>query len=625
LRLYSGIVNEFISDSARNQIAEKLRSAFFNYFRYQPPASEVNAWRNSLRAMAQILDSAGLYDNGVLLEYQLPQTSKRLDCLLCGKSQKDTDSAVIVELKQWDRTEPSDSDGLVCSWIGGAIRHVLHPSIQVGQYRQYLEDTHTAFYEGPEPIQLAACCYLHNYFAAASDPILADKFKNVVAQNPIFDADNADSLSQYLCDRLGKADGRRVLDRVEESRLRPSRKLMDHVAETIRDKPPWVLLDEQLVVFERVRSTVAAGLSGRLKQVVVVRGGPGTGKSVLAINLLARFLREGRNAHYVTGSKAFTETLWQKLGNRSKAVLKYTSNYGDAEFNEIDVMICDESHRIRDFTKTRFMKRQDWPTRPQVRELLDASKVSVFFIDDQQSVRHDEIGSSAYIQEQAAAVGALVSDFQLEVQFRCSGSDGFVNWVDNTLGVRSTANVIWTGTEGFEFKIFDSPMDLEAAVRERAAQGNSARLAAGFCWPWSAPRQDGTLVEDVVIGDFRRPWNAKRDAGKLAAGVPPAALWATDPNGLGQIGCVYSIQGFELDYIGVIWGLDLTYDLDRSAWVGDKKASADSAVKRSREEALRLLKNTYRVLFSRGMKGCYVYFMHRDTARFVQSRIEVGE
>jgi hypothetical protein len=622
LRLYSGLSQEFITDTVHNQIAEKLKSAFFNYFRYQPSPGEINSWRNSLRAMAQILDYTKLYDNGVLLEYQLPLTSRRLDCLLCGKTPEDADSAVIVELKQWERAEDSESEGLVRSWIGGNIRDVLHPSVQVGQYKQYLEDTHTAFYEGPAPVKLSACCYLHNYIAVTNDPILSEKFRPVVSQNPLFDADGAGALSEFLRHLLAGAQGRLVLDRIERSQLRPSRKLMAHVAETIDSKPPWVLLDEQLVVFEKVRSAVTSGLFGRTKQVIIIRGGPGTGKSVLAINLLAQFLKDGRNAHYVTGSKAFTETLWQILGNRSKAMFKYTSNYGRSEFNDIDVLICDESHRIREVTKTRYMKREDWPTRPQVRELLDAAKVSVFFIDDQQSVRHDEIGSSGYIRDRAAESDAVVSEFELEVQFRCAGSDGFVNWVDNTLGIRRTANFMWDGSEGFEFKVFGSPSDLEQAIYAKVAQGNSARIAAGFCWSWSSPQANGTLVDDVVIGDYRRPWNAKPGNWKLTSGVPTASLWATDPNGIRQVGCVYTIQGFELDYVGVIWGRDLNYDFDGAGWAGDKKASADPAVKRSGDHFLRILKNTYRVLLSRGMKGCYVYFMDRDTARFIQSRME---
>ena len=616
---------DFIRDTTRNHIAERLREAFFAYYRYKPSPAEVNSWRNSLRAMRDVLDIASLHDHGILLEYQLPLSSRRIDCMVCGRDEHATDNAVIVELKQWERCEPAEPDKLVRSWVGGRERDVLHPSVQVGQYRQYLEDTHLAFHEEPGPIRLAACSYLHNYILDDTDPILAPKFAETLLENPLFDADGAESLAGYLSDRLAQGNGHPVLQRVEDSRFRPSRKLMDHVSTAIKSHSPWILLDEQLVVFERIRSTLKSGFFGRRKQVVIVRGGPGTGKSVLAINLMAQLLREGRNAHYATGSKAFTETLWEIMGSRSRATFKYFNSYSLAEFNEVDVLICDESHRIRETSNSRFSRRERRSSKSQVREILDAAKVAVFFIDDRQIVRPNEIGSTSHIRQHAAAVDAEVSEYDLEVQFRCAGSDGFVNWIDNTLGVRRTANVIWDGADGFDFRILASPEELETSIRRRVDQGFTARVAAGFCWRWSEPRPDGTLVDDIVIGDYRRPWDAKPGNWRLAPGIPPASLWATDPNGINQIGCVYNIQGFERDYIGLIWGRDLRYDLDGQRWVGDKTQSADSVVKRSKEGFVDLVKNTYRVLLSRGIKGCYVHFMDRDTERFVRSRIEPSE
>jgi len=624
MRLYAGMSQDFMREAARNQIAERLRDAFFAYYRYKPSPNEVNAWRNSLRAMKDVLEIASLDDHGILLEYQLPLSSRRLDCIVCGRDQRDTDRAVIVELKQWEACEAAEPEKLVRSWVGGRHRDLLHPCVQVGQYRQYLEDTHEAFHEGPAPVRLSACSYLHNYIVGRADPIRAPKFDEVIRENPLFDADSAEQLGTYLGERLRGGEGWRVLQRVEHGRFRPSRKLMDHVAETIRSHSPWVLLDEQLVVFERIRATVRAGVFGRRKQVVIVHGGPGTGKSVLAINLMAELLREGRNAHYATGSKAFTETLWSIVGNRSRATFKYFNSYAGAEFNEVDVLICDESHRIRETSNSRFMAKERRSTRPQVQELLEAAKVAVFFIDDKQIVRPNEIGSTAHIQRHADALGAEISEYELEIQFRCAGSDGFVNWVDNTLGVHRTANVIWDGTDGFDFRIFPSVEGLDAAIRQRAKDGFTARVAAGFCWPWSDARPDGTLEHDVVVGDYRRPWNAKPGS-RLARGIPDASLWATDPNGINQIGCIYTIQGFELDYVGVIWGRDLRYDLDAQEWVGDKVQSADSVVKRSREKFVDLVKNTYRVLMTRGMKGCYVHFMDKNTERFVRSRIEAPD
>ncbi len=623
MRLYAGMSVAFIDDTVRNQIARKLSDAFFQYYGYPAAKSEVAAWGNSLRAMAQVVQFAKLDDHGVIVEYELPSSSRRLDFMICGRDASHSDEAVIVELKQWSECEAAEADGLVSTWVGGKNREVAHPSVQVGQYQQYLADTHSAFYEGDHPIRLGACSYLHNYKIRENDVLMAPKFSDTLARYPVFGADGVDGLTTYLRGRVPGGKGESVLARIEQSKYRPSRKLMDYVAETIAGRGPWVLLDEQLVVFEKIRAAVASAVSQGKRHAVIIRGGPGTGKSVLAINLLARFLGEGRTAHYATGSRAFTKTLWKLVGSRARPVLKYFNNYRNAASGEIDALICDEAHRIRETSNDRFTPKAKQSTEPQIRELLRAAKVAVFFIDDRQGVRPKEIGSTDYIKQHAADLKYDVSEFELEVQFRCSGSAGFVNWINNTLQIERTANQLWTGAEAFDFRIFPNPESLEAAIRAKAGGGVTARLAAGYCWDWSAPNPDGTLEDDVVIGSWRKPWNAKPESGRLAKGIPPADLWATDPRGIEQVGCIYTAQGFEVDYIGVIWGKDLTYDLDGRAWVGNKKESRDRSVKQSSADFLQLVKNTYRVLLSRGMKGCYVCFLDKDTERFVRSRMDL--
>jgi uncharacterized protein len=386
---------------------------------------------------------------------------------------------------------------------------------------------------------------------------------------------------------------------------------------------PWHLfLDKQLVVCEKVLARAREGFGSRREAVIVVKGGPGTGKSVIALNLMSRLLREGLNAHYATGSKAFTETLRKVIGPRGEVQFKYFNSYGQAEVNDIDVLICDKAHRLRKVSASRFTPQELRSDTPQIEEIVNAATLAVFLIDDKQVVRPKEIGSSVYIREHAERLGCDVSEYELEAQFRCAGSDGFVNWVNNTLGIERTANVMWDGSEGFDFRIFDSPEELEAAIRARVAEGLTGRMTAGFCWEWSKANPDGTLVEDVRIGEYRRPWNARPEARRLARGIPRAPLWAYDPNGIEQIGCVYTAQGFEFDYVGVIFGPDLRYNFDTQAWEGHLEGSFDGEVKRGGERFVDLVKNTYRVLLSRGLKGCYVHFMDKDTERFVKSRIE---
>ncbi len=622
MRLYSASSVDFVNDANRNQIADKLRRSFFESYRFYPSENEVRSWKNSLRAMSGVVTTAGLKDNGVMIEYQLPLTSKRLDFLITGQDQTGRDHAVIVELKQWENTKRADGETLL-TFVGGGERPVLHPSVQVGHYKMYLGDTHTAFHEGDAPVHLKACSYLHNYQEAVGDPIFDASFADWLDQYPVFTMGKTEGLCEHLYSHTGKGKGAAILDKIEAGGYSPSKKLMEHVAGVIEGEPSYVLLDEQLVVFERVLAR-SRRMEEQGKGVLIIKGGPGTGKSVVAINLMARLLREGRNVQYATGSKAFTETLRKVIGRRGSAQFKYFNSYMGQTEELIDIMIADESHRIRTSSNSRFTPKAKFSKIAQIDELLSVARLCVFLIDDAQVVRPNEIGSVDYIKRAAAALGIVCEEYELEAQFRCGGSDGFLNWVDNTLEVRRTANIIWEGAEGFQFKIFESPQALEDAVREKARKGNSARLVAGFCWKWSVPRTDGMLEDDVVIGDFKRPWNAKPGSKKFAKGIPPAELWAYDPGGIDQVGCVYTAQGFEFDYVGVIIGKDLVYRFDEGGWKGVNEESADDMVKRSKEGFVDLVKSTYRVLLSRGMKGCYVHFMDKETERFFKSRMDLS-
>lgn len=620
MRLYSGKAYDFCEDAAHNRIADRLKTAFVSAYRYEPGPAEVGSWRNSLRAMAQVVERAKLADNGILLEYELPLSSLRLDCMLTGRSEHGGPRAVIVELKQWERCKPAEGE-CILTYTGGGIRDVLHPSVQVGGYCQYLADSHTAFHEGSEPIFLSACAYLHNYSFGDADPLLETKFGTWLKEFPIFSGDDSVGLIEDLRSRLGKGEGMPILNRIEQSKYRPSRKLLEHVGQLLKDKSEYILLDDQKIAFERVLTAARTARETKSKTVVLVVGGPGTGKSVIALNLMSALAREGLSSHYATGSSAFTQTLRQIGGTRAARMFKYFSSYMDADPETLDVVICDEAHRLRETSTNRYTSSSRRTGKPQIQELLDVARTSVFFIDDKQVVRPDEVGSTELIRKVAAGNKARLFEYRLQAQFRCSGADGYIQWVNNTLEIERTPTVLWNLDQPFEFRILESPEALDEAIHARLGKGFKARLMAGYAWKWSDPKEDGTLVEDVVIGGFRRPWNARPDARHLARGIPKAPLWAYKAGGEKQVGCIYTAQGFEFDYAGVIFAADLKY---RSGigWIGDTGCSFDGPVRNAGDRFTELVKNTYRVLLTRGMRGCYVCFLDKETEKFFRSRTE---
>lgn len=617
--LYQGTSKEFVIETTKNEIVDRLEESFKRQMGYGPSVAERRSWQNSLRAMALVVGMSGLKNHGVGIEYQLPGSSKRLDFMISGLSLDKKKEAVIIELKQWEKTEAGDGDKVV-TFVGQRDRDVLHPSVQVGHYRQYLTDQLEVLHEGNTAIRLSACSYLHNYSLEEQDPLFDEKFKAVVAKNPVFSKDDVEKLVQYLNDLVPCGDDGSVVEEIIQSKAKPSKKLLEEIHRVVKDDSRYILLDEQIIAYNRIISEVKRSAKTGEKAAIIVRGGPGTGKSVIALNVMGELSRIGHNTHYVTGSKAFTETIRKILGTRGAQQVKFFNSYMSVQAGAIDVMVCDEAHRIRKTSNNMYTKKDKRSNKSQLEELFDASKVAVFFIDDRQIVRPDEIGSSRLIAEFAKSHDIRLYECDLTAQFRCNGSDAFINWVNHTLNIEVTANPFWEASNPFEFKIFDSPEALEKAIHAKAAEKASARMSAGFCWKWSDPDSTGNLLDDVVVGDWKRPWDAKPGAGRLAKGIPPAALWAYDPNGIGQVGCVYTAQGFEFDYIGVIIGKDLVYRSDKG-WVGVKEESCDTMVKRSKDKFVDLVKNTYRVLLTRGMKGCYVYFLDDETRKFFESRI----
>lgn len=624
MRLYSGTAQEFVDDTIHNRIADKLQSAYEEYYGCGVGRSEVSAWRNSLQFAKNLIEINNLLDTMVILEYELPYTSERIDCILLGTGSDFSENVVVIELKQWSSVEDCDIENNVITFVGGAKRMVPHPALQVRGYHYLLKDFIQVFNDAL-PMNLSSCVYCHNYSRQKNDILLSSHFEAIFKNFPVFTKEDFQSLGEYLKVRLAKGKGLNLFNRFISSSICPSKRLVDHAREMINGQKAFTLIDDQIAANNAILDRAKKCAKLKTKSVIIVKGGPGTGKSVIALNAVAELLGKGFSVFHATGSAAFTTTLRKIVGTRAANLFKYFNSFRNFTQNEIDVLVCDEAHRVRETSNGRFTRREHRSLRPQIEELIVAAKLSIFFVDEDQIVRPDEVGSTSLIKETAKRMGINDSEtfeFELRTQFRCSGSDGYLNWVDNTLGIRHTANVILTNNEKMEFKIFNSPQKLYKAIKEKNSENpNSARLVAGFCWPWSNPNSDGTLKSDVVIGEFQMPWEGKPGY-RLAADIPPAPLWAYDPKGVNQIGCIYTIQGFEFDYVGVIFARDLLYDPARKKWIGESRSSCDPKFSFNKTDFPKYVKNVYRTLLTRGMKGCYVYFLDKNTESYFRSRIE---
>jgi uncharacterized protein len=624
VHLYQGTSEQFIADAVQARLADQLSERFFNEFRYRPARSEIESWRHSLGAMANVLQLADLRDQGILVELKLPLTSKRLDVLITGSNPSTGDAAVIIELKQWTHVGRSNiSDCVTVEYGGGHLKDVLHPSRQVAQYQRYLMDTHPAFSDGA--IELNACSFLHYAQHDPTSPLYHADFDALLALNPLFTGNDVTKLTYFLEEHVVGPDDGSILEKIAATAFKPHKRLLDHVARVIQNDPVFTLLDEQLVAFNAIMDSVKAAGQNQQSVVFLVSGGPGTGKSVIAVNLVAQLAALGLSTLHLTGSKAFTENLRKTVGPRAAALFKYFRDTATVATDEkLDVAILDEAHRIRTISTNRFTPAKARNGKAQIDDILDSARTSVFFIDDLQVVRPGEVGSTDLIREAAAKRSIEVREFELEAQFRSNGSDSFIQWVDNTLELARTPQVLWPMDDEFDFRIVPSVHELERLIRLRASEGATARLVAGFCWPWSDPDENGELVEDVRVGDWSMPWNAKADARRLAPGIPKSDFWASGKEGINQVGCVYTAQGFEFDYVGVIFGPDLVYRPVDGGWVGQPKESFDRVVSRgvTTTAFTDFVKSTYRVLLTRGLRGCYTSFVDPATRDFAISRTE---
>ena len=617
--VYAATKQQFLKDNDNDDIEDVILRHFKEATGKTVGASEIRSWQGSLTYMAKVLRDEGLPDNaGLAIELHIPQSSKRIDFLLTGHDEYQAKSAVLIELKQWNKATATRKDAIVRTAMGGGMVETIHPSYQVWSYAALLEGFNEAVYD--KSIEVRPCAYLHNY---VSDGVIdSAHYKEYINKAPLFlkGPNELAKLRNFLKKHISYGDNLEVLYELSNGKIRPSKALAEALGGLMAGKPEFVLIDDQKAVFESVLAAVTEA-SAEAPKVLIIEGGPGTGKTVVAINLLVRLTALRLLSKYVSKNAAPRKVYESKLVGTIKRshFSNFFSGSGafiDTEPNTYEALIVDEAHRLNEKSGLYGNLGEN-----QIKELIDSAKCSIFFIDEDQRVTLSDIGSKKAIRAFAKAKGATVEEYTLSSQFRCSGSDGYLAWLDDVLDIRDTANPL-LDTGEYEFKVFDSAQAMHEAIEEKN-HGNKARVVAGYCWPWLSKKD--SQASDIVIGnDYARQWNLDQDG----------SLWIIAPNSVEQVGCIHTCQGLEVDYIGVIIGPDLIvrdgqvvtsphardkHDKSIRGWKKLMKEKPDLA----QQETDLIIKNTYRTLMTRGMKGCYLYCTDPETAQYFSSRLAI--
>lgn len=619
--VYSADKKQFSKDVLSNQIEDKIIEEFESKFGKANPA-EIRAWKNSMQYMNNILIQSSVPDDSnVAIEYQVPNTSKRVDFILSGLDENREESVVIVELKQWDKAKKTNKDGIIKSFVGGRERELVHPSHQAFTYARLIMEYNEVVQK--ENIHLYPCSYLHNFKNGGyNNPILDVWYKEYLDLAPAFLRDDTQELTEFIEKCIKYGDENNILYRIDNGRIRPSKSLADSVSSMLKGNKEFFMIDDQKVVYESIMELVLDNPNNE-KRTIIVEGGPGTGKSVIAINLLVQMLNNEKNAQYITRNAAPREvysTLLKKDFKKSfiDNLFKGTGSFIDTSLDYFDVLICDEAHRLNE--KSGMFQNLG---ENQIKEIIHSSLVNIFFIDENQVVTLKDIGSIEMINEYADELNSKVYSLELTSQFRCNGSDGYLAWLDNLLGVRETANPVLSQKE-FDFKVFDDPNDLRDAIFEKNKFNNKSRLLAGYCWDWPKDKRNNTDYHDILIEEynFGMSWNLSNDG----------QAFIIKPDSVNEVGCIHTSQGLELDFVGVIIGKDIRYENNEVITDVSKRSKMDQSVKGWKtafknknqikiDKVDKVIRNTYRTLLSRGMKGCYVFVHDQELKKHLISRL----
>ncbi len=620
--IYEAIKEKFLDDVFNDQLTNNIINNF-NEKIGRVNEAEIRSWDNSMQYMYRVLMDEDIpKDSGVAIEFNIPYSSKRVDFIITGKNEE-KESVVIVELKQWGTVEKVvGKEAIVKTYLGGGIRETAHPSYQAWSYASLIKDYNENVQK--DHIDLYPCAYLHNYITQKpQDDLTHEVYDYYIEDAPVFVKGDAHKLRDFIKKHIKYGDNKETLYKIERGKIKPSKSLQDSLNSMLKGNEEFIMIDEQKVVFEEALALSRRAIETGKKQVLVVEGGPGTGKSVVAINLLVKLTNMEQVVQYVTKNAAPRHIYEQKLkGDYRKSeitnLFKGSGSYTDTKNNEFDVLIVDEAHRLNE--KSGMFKNMG---EHQVKELINSSKLAIFLIDENQKIHIDDVGDIEVINKYAKELKGEVTTLELTSQFRCNGSDGYLAWLDDVLEIRETANVNFIGKD-YDFRVYDDPNEMRNEIEKLNKGRNKSRIVSGYCWDWNTKTRLDSNVPDIVIPEynFGMSWNLNN-----------TATWAIDEESVKESGVIHTCQGLEFDYVGVIIGDDLRYENGKVITDHTKRAKTDRSlwgikkkIKENPEKAYKIadqvIRNTYRTLMTRGQKGCFVFCTDKELATYLKERLK---
>lgn len=629
--------------------------------------NQVQSWRASLPEVAKVLEDS-LFDRAieVAIEYKPSISRERIDFLVCGTDEFGNKNVVVIELKQWSQASRSNLKDFVWTFGGHGLDDYWHPSYQAYNYTEIIKNFNE--YVQTADVGFHACSYLHNMPEELRGLLDNEDTYPLVKTSPAFLQNDILKLREFVGKYVTKPfkdplTGFSLLYTIDNSKMVPAPKLVSTLAEALKGNDFFSYDEGQANAVATIVNQVRAA---KEKTVIIIKGGPGSGKSVVAINALGKLVsgelafnkkqkQKPLTCAYVTANSAPKVSYSQELIQNNfkyatlKELFKGPASFKESRTNDFDCLLVDEAHRVFEYDGGSFGLPKTGLNALEL--LIRAAKVCVFFIDEDQQVTTHDFATIDVIKK---TVKKMMNHYNTPIniienqklnltsEFRCLGGEDYIAFINGFLGYKENTIGKYKKTNSYDFRVFDSAEEMMEEIEKRDKEekeklsknhifddiSGRCRLVAGYTYEWVSKDFDRSdNIYDIKLDlDSPKPFRAKWNLRNQRVGARYS--WLDDPCSTKEVGCIHTCQGLDLQYCGVIIGKDLTYNeaaqqiqFHKDANAKSDKNSGIGFSTTSDALAEKLIRNTYKVLLTRGMKGTYVYCEDKALAKYLKSLI----